>query len=103
MKKLHALLRLALLLVVLALPAPALTAPRAPNRTLLDLAKKKFAAEGLTAAEEKLFTNAEKGELISGSVDGDKEANPNTADNWPSQRVIRADRLAWLCTDRDAS
>lgn len=79
----------------------AFAAPPAPRPTLLDLAKKKFAAEGLTPAERQLFTNVEKGEFVSGIVDN--RDDPKAAGDWPPQRVIRADRLKWLCTDREAS
>src|SRR5262245_53035125 len=74
-----------------------------PNATLLDLAKKKFAPRKLTHAEEKLFTNTERGEAASALTGDDKQDNPDNAGTWPDDRVIHAECLAWLCTDSEAS
>lgn len=71
--------------------------------SLLDLARKKFAAEGLTIAEEQLFKNAETGDRVTSLTYDESKDDPNTAACWQSERVIRANRLAWLCTDREAS
>lgn len=68
---------------------------------LLELAEKKFGT--LAEAEEKLFTATAEGKLADYSS-GNKEADdPANADNWGNDRTLQADRIAWLCTDREAS
>src|SRR5439155_127073 len=74
-----------------------------PRPTLLDLAKTKFAPRELTDAEQKLFTNTERGEPASALTGDDKQDDPASAANWPDARVVHAECLAWLCTDREAS
>jgi hypothetical protein len=71
--------------------------------TLLGLAKKKFAARNLTAAEETLFRAAESGEEASALTGDDKQDDPSAAGKWPESRVIEAECLVWLCTNREAS
>ena len=74
-----------------------------PKATLLDLAKKKFAPRKLTGAEEKLFTNTERGEPASALTGDDKQDDPDSAGTWPDDRIIHAECLAWLCTESEAS
>src|SRR5207249_1723818 len=74
-----------------------------PRPTLLDLAKTKFAPRELTHAEEKVFMSTELGEPASALTGDDKQDDPANAANWPDARVVHAECLAWLCTDREAS
>ena len=87
------------LLVWCAITSSSFTAPDA-KPTLLDLAKKKFAARTLTNAEVKLFTATENGEPTSAL---EYHNDPAKAEGWPDSRVIHADCLGWLITDREAS
>ena len=68
---------------------------------LLKLAMERFT--NLSPAEEKLFRSAAKGEPANFNVASDEENDPNHADKWPAERVLNADRIAWLCTDSAAS
>ena len=68
---------------------------------LLELAKAKFGE--LSQAEEKLLESAATGVVADYSADSEEENHPATADNWGRERVLRADRIAWLCTDLEAS
>jgi len=68
---------------------------------LLKLAQEKFGK--LTAAEKKLFRAAAKGDIADYSPRGNKPIDPANAAKWGPSRVLRADRIAWLCTDRQAS
>ncbi len=67
---------------------------------LLKLAERKFGK--LTAAEKKLFRAAAKGEIADYSPRSKKIDLANAA-KWGPTRVLRADRIAWLCTDKQAS
>jgi hypothetical protein len=68
---------------------------------LLKLAEEKFGK--LTEAEEKLFRNTVNGEMADYST-GDKRADdPSNAVEWTPDRVLLASRIAWLCTDKQAS
>ena len=70
---------------------------------LLELARAKFAPRQLSLAEEKLFRAAQTGEQASARL-GDKiRDDPANAGNWEASRVVRAECIAWLCTDREAS
>ncbi len=68
---------------------------------LLDLAKDKF--RSLTKAERKLFKAFANGERADFSVDSEENNDPAHADRWSGERVLKADRIAWLCTDPQAS
>lgn len=68
---------------------------------LLELATQKFGA--LTTAEEKLFRAAANGKLADYSADSEKVNDPATAENWGKERLLNANRIAWLCTDPQAS
>jgi hypothetical protein len=89
-------------LVFAALYSSALLAAPQSKPTLLDLAEKKFAPRKLTQAEQKLFRATEKGEPTSALSSDDKQNDPITAADWPSERVIHAECLEWLCTNREA-
>ena len=68
---------------------------------LIDLARKKF--RDLTVAEAKMFEAAAKGELAECSADDEGQNDPAKAAEWGDERVLKADRIAWLCADPQAS
>ena len=68
---------------------------------LLKLAEKKFGK--LTAAEKKLFRAAGAGEIADYSPRSKKPIDPANAAKWGPSRVLLADRIAWLCTDKEVS
>jgi sRNA-binding regulator protein Hfq len=71
---------------------------------LLELAKKKYGI--LNEAERKLFQGVAKGESIdfSSAPENDNENNnPANAKDWGEERILKADRIAWLCTEPKAS
>lgn len=63
---------------------------------LLELAKKRF-GDRLTDADKRLF-----GTTAGGNVAYYGKGKPAEADTWGKDRVLRADRIEWLCTDRKA-
>ena len=66
----------------------ALAAAPEQSSPLLELAKKKFGAQNLRPSERTLFLSTEKGEQAVGD---------------PTNSLVRAEYLSWLCTDREAS
>lgn len=68
---------------------------------LLRLAKEEFG--NLTKAEEKLFQAVANAQLADYSAKDAKDNDPADANNWGPERVIKADRIAWLCRDNHAS
>src|SRR5205823_1754086 len=90
------------LIAYIALCSMTLAQPQV-KPTLLDLAEKKFAPRALTDAETKLFTNAERGEPAVELTGDDKQDDPANAATWPTARVVHAECLAWLLTNRQAS
>lgn len=83
----------------------AAAADGAPSRTdaaerLLELAEREFGV--LSTAEERLFEAAASGlaaDLGANSADGN---DPAAADAWGQERALKADRIAWLCTNPEA-
>jgi sRNA-binding regulator protein Hfq len=78
------------------------------ERDLLRLAREKFGrlTEGkkkLTEAEEKLFRAVANGGVADYSAEDANDNDPADANNWGRERVIDANRIAWLCTDKRAS
>jgi hypothetical protein len=71
------------------------------ERQLLNLARQKFGT--LTEAEEKLFQAVAIGGLADYSTGSEEKDDPAKGDQWGQERVLRADRIAWLCTDLEAS
>ncbi|UCG47112.1 MAG: hypothetical protein JSU94_16635 [Phycisphaerales bacterium] len=67
---------------------------------LLELAREKFGA--LTEAEEKLFNAAVRGEWADYRAKTEAENDPANAADWGPDRVLQADRIAWLCADKRA-
>ena len=65
-------------------------------KRLLELAKKRF-PDDWTVADERLFGQTAMGE-VADYGDGD----PVEADKWDKERVLTANRIEWLCTDREA-
>ena len=82
--------------------APVEVAPVPPYAKLLELAKNHF-NEDIWPAEEKLFRAAAHGEDADCGQGAGDEADPAKAAGWKTDRVIRSDRLKWLCTDPAAS
>jgi hypothetical protein len=68
--------------------------------SLVELAEKRFGK--VTRAEERLFFAVALGNVADYSSQIEKENDLSTAANWPSQRILHADRIAWLCTDPEA-
>jgi len=70
---------------------------------LLELAQKQF-PNGISASETNLLLGVASGEGFEYYRTRSKiEDEPTNSEAWPENRVIRADRLAWLCKDPDAS
>ncbi|MEN3371245.1 MAG: hypothetical protein V7609_3388 [Verrucomicrobiota bacterium] len=71
--------------------------------TLLELARREFAPRPLSEAERDLFTTAETGKVMlaprGDKTEGDAANVPARQDD----RVIHAECLVWLCTNRGAS
>jgi len=72
----------------------------ADTSELLKLAKEKFGE--LTEAEERLFRDTANGQIVDYSIGDENVDNPTEADGWSDERVLRASRIAWLCTDKQA-
>ena len=70
--------------------------------SLLQLANEHFGTN-LTLAEEMLFQTVANGKMLSYTGDSGKDDDPSNFRNWRIERVIRADRITWLCTDAAAS
>jgi sRNA-binding regulator protein Hfq len=70
---------------------------------LLELARKKFASSNFSRAEEEVFRAAQTGEQASARSGDEMQDDPANAGNWHADRVVRAECIAWLCTDREAS
>jgi hypothetical protein len=92
-----------LLLTECVIPAISAGAEQAPTPSLLDLAKKTFGEQNLTAAERSLFESAQAGKGAFVPIKDASEANLETASTWSEGRVVHAERLAWLCTDPPAA
>lgn len=81
----------------------------ATGQQLLRLAETNFTCD-LWPAEKEMFRNRGAVDCtpfpsnnINKYVEGKNDANTDDAASWSTNRVIRADRLVWLCTDPDAS
>ena len=68
---------------------------------LLELATKMFG--NLTEAEKTLFRAVATVTLADYSDQDEKKNDPAHADKWGAERIIKADRIAWLCEDAEAS
>jgi hypothetical protein len=68
---------------------------------LLELARAKFGE--LKPVEEKLFRAVAKGEVADFQVGDEEIDHPSKAESWGTERTLQADRIAWLCTDKEAS
>ena len=77
------------------------TAPEDKAKKLLELAEKQFGT--LTSAEKKLFTAAAKGKIAIYRAGSEEDDDPANAGNWPEERKLEANRIAWLCTDHGAA
>jgi hypothetical protein len=70
---------------------------------LLELAKREFASANFSRAEEELFRAAQTGQQASARSGDKMQDDPANAGSWIADRVVRAECIAWLCTDREAS
>jgi sRNA-binding regulator protein Hfq len=91
-----------LIAVIVAVGTANVGGATAAETNLLQLAKERFTND-LSVAEEKLFRAVARGEEFHFTTGSAKEDDPANSSNWGKDRVIRADRLAWLCTDAAAS
>jgi len=71
------------------------------GQELLALAGRKFGE--LTLAERKLFAAAANGEIADYSAQAEEDNDPGKAAEWGQERVLKADRIAWVCADGEAS
>lgn len=69
---------------------------------LLELARKRFAPRNLSKAEEDLCRAAQN-EAVAVQIQENRET-PDLANaaSWPPDSVVRAECVAWLCTNREA-
>src|SRR5271167_4522828 len=66
-------------------------------------AETRFAKEkALSRAENLMLEKAATGELANCSTLDDKGYDPKKADDWTPERQIRAELVAWLCTNEPA-
>ena len=79
-------------------PGDLLYSPDDGNK-LIKLAEKKFGK--LTEADKILFAAVADGNLANYSEGADKD-KPEDANNWPERRIINANRIEWLCRDKQA-
>jgi len=68
---------------------------------LLELATEMFRT--LTEADKALFKAVATGALADYSDQDEKKNHPAVANNWGPDRIIKADRIAWLCMNPQAS
>ncbi len=66
------------------------------SRTLLEFAKEKF-RDDWTPADETLFRATAEGRMASFG-----QGNPGDADKWGKDRILKANRIEWLCTQPEA-
>ena len=93
-----------LLMVALALLALApVHRVQASDRAaqLIKLAQQEFGT--LTEAEAKFFDAVANGSLVDYSAEAEEENDPGMAEKWGEERILRASRVAWLCTDPEAA
>ncbi|MFH1716155.1 MAG: hypothetical protein ABIF19_02290 [Planctomycetota bacterium] len=68
---------------------------------LLKLAEEKFGK--LRKCEKELFQAVANGQTADYSSKDEKKNDPAKAAKWGPSRILNADRIAWLCTDKQAS
>jgi hypothetical protein len=86
---------------ILALSAPPETDQKPDRATrLVELARQQFGE--LTPAETKMLEAVATGIVAECAKEGE-DTDPANAASWGDDRVIHADRIAWLCTDPEAS
>ncbi|MGR3174019.1 MAG: hypothetical protein ACUZ8N_05410 [Candidatus Scalindua sp.] len=67
---------------------------------LIELAKKQFGS--LSKTETRLFTAVLNGKVVDYSSKAEKDNDPSKAMHWSKDRVLKADRISWLCLDPEA-
>jgi hypothetical protein len=71
---------------------------------LLQLANDYFKDQGgLSSAEITVFKTVSHGTVADFRRKSGKVDDPDLADRWSDDRIVRANRLEWLCTDAEAS
>jgi cytoskeletal protein CcmA (bactofilin family) len=75
--------------------------PASPRPILSELAEQFFAP--FSRAEGELFRVAQKGGEASALAKNEHENDPAKAAKWNADRVVRAECIAWVCTDPQAS
>lgn len=77
--------------------------------SLLQLAQREFGEpryageKELAPVDEKLFRAVADGEFADYSAASEQDNDPAKANTWGPERVLKVDRIIWLCTDRQAS
>ena len=73
---------------------------RDQDTRLLELAREEFGE--LTPAEEDLFLKTATGKVADRSAKVEGDSDPAKAEEWGPERVLKADRIVWLCTNPGA-
>lgn len=58
--------------------------------------------DGLTPAEERLLETVQDGTFADFKIGKEEEDNPEKAETWGAERIIRSDFIYWLCTNAQA-
>ncbi len=66
----------------------------------MELARAEF--EDFGPADEKFFRAVAEGEVAEYREGDEDKDSPANADKWGEERVLKADRIGWVCTDKDA-
>ncbi|MCH8170519.1 MAG: hypothetical protein IIB07_05230 [Bacteroidetes bacterium] len=69
--------------------------------SILELAEREF--KTLSDAEKKFFQAVAEGNAADYTTGNTKKDNPALAQNWKDDRVLKSDRIEWICTDPEAS
>jgi sRNA-binding regulator protein Hfq len=72
------------------------------SEELLALARQRF-GDQVSSADEKLFKAVARGTVADYSAEAEAENDPAQAADWGEDRVLQADRVSWICTDRAAT
>ena len=69
--------------------------------SILELAEREF--KTLSDAEKKFFQAVAEGKAADYSTGIAENDNPAEAQNWKDDRVLKSNRIEWICTDPEAS
>jgi hypothetical protein len=73
----------------------------ANESNILQLAKKRFGS--ISEAEKKFLRAVVNGLMANYISTTEKNDDPEMAEGWGNERVVRAEVIAWLCTNRHVS